>query len=608
MDRRRTITFLLAAVVTVFVGTLAGVSGAFAGTDENEIVLVSTEPDDGDVLTATPNEIVLRFQDRLPAIEPIVVLQNENSEPQQTGQPIAIDNRTALRVRVLRALPAGVYTVKYTLRPTNAAPVAGEFSFTLRAPDPDPTDTANVPTTVRPIDPTTIEVDDSNNYGGLIGTVGRFLAFFGLAAVAGGLLLIALAWAEGVEYVLTVKHLWTGWAVGVIGCLLTVGTAASDLNNGSIARALLPTEWGELLETTPGKALVIRLAAMTGCVWVAARPERVVDHGTKLMALAVPGIALATYGWSRPTDDNVAAIPAGIAHAVGGAAWLGGTMLLVRVVLAGPGEQDLVGAVRGFRRIYVLALIGIVVSGAVQTSIFLGGSANLTDTTYGRIFLLKIVVVAAMAFVATANRGYARQRLGRAQHLDARVATRLHRSVRTEVLAGALVVLLAGWLMGTPAPGTNPLATASTGGTIYESEDGTFRAEVEMSPLQVGRRVDFHFRLLEPESIEDGVVRLTPNDGKSLGIEIPIEGSPNYGFGNEQGFVFGSSGVWTITIDGTGPDGVLPTITDTFIVRNEDGTLPRTATTTTTTRTSVASDDATDDATDTSGTTDSSDG
>src|SRR4029079_17435216 len=151
--------------------------------------------------------------------------------------------------------------------------------------------------------------------------------------------------------------------------------------------------------------------------WVAARPERVVDHGTKLMALAVPGIALFTYGWSPPYGDHVPAVPAGIVHAFAGAAWLGGALLLVRVVLAGPGEADLVGAVRGFRGIFLLSVLAIVISGAIQTSIFLGGTDHLTDTTYGKISILKIIVVAAMAFVATENRGYARQRLTRTKHL-----------------------------------------------------------------------------------------------------------------------------------------------------------------------------------------------
>ena len=35
-------------------------------------------------------------------------------------------------------------------------------------------------------------------------------------------------------------------------------------------------------------------------------------------------------------------------------------------------------------------------------------------------------------------------------------------------------------------------------------------------------------------------------------IEVPIEGSPRYGFGPDQGFVFPASGTWTITISGTG--------------------------------------------------------
>ena len=42
---------------------------------------------------------------------------------------------------------------------------------------------------------------------------------------------------------------------------------------------------------------------------------------------------------------------AGIVHALAMAVWFGGVVLLARVVLAGPGEEDLVHAVRGFGRI-----------------------------------------------------------------------------------------------------------------------------------------------------------------------------------------------------------------------------------------------------------------
>ena len=56
------------------------------------------------------------------------------------------------------------------------------------------------------------------------------------------------------------------------------------------------------------------------------------------------------------------------------AVWVGGVVLLARVVLAGPGEEDLVHAVRGFGRISGPAIVVTVVSGLVQLYRLDGGS------------------------------------------------------------------------------------------------------------------------------------------------------------------------------------------------------------------------------------------
>lgn len=594
MDRRRAIKLLLAALFTAVLGALAVGSAARAGTDAELITLVSTKPVDGAVLTAAPSEIVLTFAERLPAIEPpSVQLQNESRELINIGDAVTIKNRTALRVIVNEpnGLPAGKYTFTWLIRPTNGKDVADKFTFELRAPDAATddtgatgTDSSGSGTTATPkADTEGLGLLKSSYYTGLLGTLGRLLGYLGLAALFGGVLLIALAWKDGVEYVLTVKHLWLAWGAGVVGSLLTVATAAADVSGISIARGLVPTEWSDLLDSTFGKALVIRLFAIVGCAWVAARPEKVTDPSTRLMALGIPAIALATYGWSRQSAGvSALAIPAGMAHVAAGAAWFGGAALLTRVVLAGPGDRDLVLAIRGFRRIYLPAVLVVLLSGAVQTSIVLGGAGKLTSTTFGRIFLLKIVVVAAMAFIATANRQYARHRLAKARTLDARPAARLRRSVRSEVYAGTIVFLLAAWLAGTSAPGlASDSAATPTGKNIYESTDGSFRAEVKFGKTMVNAKVELHFKLLEPESIEDGLITFRPKDGKSTGIAVPIAGTPNYGFGTDQGFEFKSSGTWIITITGNGPNGPLPTITREFTVNNQDGSAPGTSTSTT---------------------------
>ena len=197
--------------------------------------------------------------------------------------------------------------------------------------------------------------------------------------------------------------------------------------------------------------------------------------------------------------------------------------------------------------------------------------------------MLKLLAVVAMTFVAMANRSFARHRLGRARRLDIRPAARLRRSVRTEVMAGALVFLLTGWLAGTATPVTAASDPARVNKDTYVSTDGTYKAEITFGPKKVLANVELHFRLLKPDAIQDGVITFTPDDGRSSGIEVPIAGTPNYGFGADQGFTFPSSGNWTITITGKNADGKdLPTITAGFVVNNQDGSapLPTTATTT----------------------------
>ena len=161
------------------------------------------------------------------------------------------------------------------------------------------------------------------------------------------------------------------------------------------------------------------------------RPERVIDPTTQLPAIALPTLAVITLGLSRTGGDlAILGVVAGIAHALAMAVWVGGVVLLARVVLAGPGEEDLVHAVRGFNRISGPAIVVTVVSGLVQLYRLDGGS--LFSEPHGRVLLLKTVLVAAMLFVGLTARQVAQARLARAGDLTPPTADRLRRAFGTE--------------------------------------------------------------------------------------------------------------------------------------------------------------------------------
>ncbi len=95
-------------------------------------------------------------------------------------------------------------------------------------------------------------------------------------------------------------------------------------------------------------------------------------------------------------------------HALSVSVWFGGLMMLARVVLLGPGDEDLVHAVRGYSRYSMTALVAAVASGAVQVYRLDGG--GLLSSSHGRLLLLKGAAVAAMAYLAMAARPVIAQR------------------------------------------------------------------------------------------------------------------------------------------------------------------------------------------------------
>ena len=137
MNRRRALSWLLAGLVTLLMGAFLGDAPAHAQTATNDpLQVVSTTPADGETLTAAPPEIILNFAAILPDIEAIIQLQNSQRQILRTGQPIAFNNRTSLKVRVLEqtGLPAGAYAVSYLVKPKNGESISGKFAFSEPSP------------------------------------------------------------------------------------------------------------------------------------------------------------------------------------------------------------------------------------------------------------------------------------------------------------------------------------------------------------------------------------------------------------------------------------------------------------------------------------------
>jgi len=529
------------------------------------IALVSTTPADGAALETSPPQLIATFDSPISSAFTMQVACN-GTVPPFTAARVSDDALSLIIDVSATPLPKGSCNVAWQVVGVNEpGTVPGAFSFTiaqdtvLTQPGAAPTGTdaaaaANSSTSDG------VTASDGSDLSGPLG-IFRWFSTIGLAALFGALVLITVAWPEGVEYILTIRFLRYAWIIATATTWIMVGCIVADIKGIGFTSGMIPTNWGPLTDSTPGLAVLGRVALVAAAGWVAVRPERVIDPTTQLLALALPGLAVATLGFSRTGGEfAVAGYAAGVVHALAMAVWLGGLILLARVVLAGPGEDDLVHAVRGFGRLSTPAMLLTVISGAVQ--LYRLDRGHLLDTTHGRLLLLKVVPVIGMVFVGVATRQFVHARLTRAESMSAPVAGKLRRAVGMEALIGVVVLAITSWMLSTqPA---NLTAGGSTGDFSYvlSLKDPTNKldATIYVTPAKVGQNAVLVVIDKPVTGISNFTVRFDPPPNAAVSpvvitiIEFPV-GVTGWYLPITEGIPLPAAGLWTVTLTVVSADG-----------------------------------------------------
>jgi len=594
LRRQRILLRVIGAVTAVVAGLIALAPGVALA--ENSVA--SSTPADGASVGDSPAEIQIVFVEELGEVNTMAV--ECNTVLSTIGRPRVGDDGLTLSAEVVDPLPRGTCVVRWGVSNTDGEPNGvGNLTFTV---ENDPPAVATTTATTEPSD-TTADTTAGGSTEGTTATtsssgddvadlssvdagqgplwLGRLLSVFGVAVLFGSLVVIAAAWPEGVEYLLAVRFIRGAWIVALIGTLLYVAAATAAVTDTSLGSALNPTAWLDLFDAgAAGIAALARLVFVIAAAWVAFRPDRVIDPVTQMVALGIPALAVVTIGFSRTdTDVAILSIAMGILHALAMAVWVGGVVLLARVVLAGPGEEDLVHAVRGFGRLSSLAIGTTVLTGVVQMVILDGG--NLFSSSHGRLVLLKTVVVAVMVFVAMSARQFVNQRLTRANEMTIPMADRLRRAFGVEAIAGVLVLAMSAWLLSLTPPNVDagPTISYAIERNIEAPEadlDVTVsftRDTVGLSGLRV--QVDapdqdlsnLEVILTAPANDEIGTItQPVPLSGRGAGVLL--EG--------DDGLPLLVAGDWTVAVNAQTALGVFNSDPLGFTILNADGTVPTT--------------------------------
>ncbi len=568
-------------LVTVVFGALAlicclGASQAGATyapkTSSGTNILTSSNPAANQVVSMPPTQLQLIFRD--PLTSPDVAANMGlslacNGTPVGLGQAQLGPDFKTVSTALTQIPPAGLCVVSWSLPDFSS----GSFNFTsavaTQTTIADATGQVLTTDTTTPvlIGETIGEQKSAPRVGGVIGLL-RILEYLLMTAIFGGLALVITAWPEGPTYGVMIRYMRLSWigCVGTMYLILTLTTMQQTSQN--FLSSLNPFEWLSSLTSGSGIVLIFRFALIASCGWVAWFPERANDPSTQLPAVMLLVLMIATLGFSRLGQDvAIFTYIVGVAHALSVAYWIGGLMLLSRVILIGPGGDDLVGAVVAFSKHSVLAFGVTLFTGFLQ--IYLLDSSSLLNSGHGRLGFFKIIITVAMIVIVFAFKNFVNRIFAANNPLSRKLAWRLRRAVTVELGFAIFALLITSWLVSTQPPKAVAQLSAPSATYAFREElrNDRFRVVISLTPGLTGTNA-MRIELIEPRRINNFTVKLIPQAIGYSGIQInvPLTRQGAAIVSGDGTFIFNVPGIWNIEITGTAATGELEKLATTIAI------------------------------------------
>lgn len=382
-------------------------------------------------------------------------------------ESVSNDGAAKVVVTSKAPLPNGRNKVSWALRGADGHKMTGTISFTVAASTPSTTSTtisaAGGSTTVAPptTAPTATQVDDaasvpsstpgsSADLAEKIATVGRWIVYAAALFVIGGL--AYLVWVhrgprrEGRRIVFLIRR---GALLVVVGSIIEWFAQLAAFGSGSVGDLVSPSAWGDLLASSfaigtilriVGGILVLRFVAIdvvsedpidfanlddldifgelsgsgTGGVELADPPRsshlarvRVESGPLAFVGAVLLIVSEAFIGHTASVEPRALMVVSDAVHMTAGGIWVAGVWLLTwtlwqRRRRGEPLDAQLL-AVK-FSLVATWSLVAVGITGLALAWAILDSLGALWSTGFGRLLILKVVVVAVIAAFGLHNR------------------------------------------------------------------------------------------------------------------------------------------------------------------------------------------------------------
>jgi copper transport protein len=294
----------------------------------------------------------------------------------------------------------------------------------------------------------------------------------------------------------TLSVAWCALVVSGVGVL--VGQAASD-SGRSLVWAARPSSVAEVLRTTAGHYWLAAVIIAVAC----GPPVMALRYRTRRQTLAPGGawldvllallvgetVATAVDGHARTIRHATLGVPALTIHLVAVGVWVGGLGALLLLGRAAwkalvPDQRTVFVplVVRRFSGLAVVAVTAVILSGLVSATLDLASPADLVNLAYGRMLLVKIVLLQVALVLAGRHLWFVPDSL--ANDPNGEATTAFQRSALAELGVLALIVIAAASLM-VMVPGRTA-AQASSYQLNMKRRAGPYTVALSLVPNQPG--------------------------------------------------------------------------------------------------------------------------
>jgi copper transport protein len=503
MSVRRATKFLLSG--WALIAALACLQPAPA---DAHALLVRSLPEANSELAEAPQTIDMWFSEPLEGDFSTARVVDSTGAEVATGQAVP-DAADPMHMSLpLGELAPGIYTVAWkTLSRVDGHEWYGSFPFTvLNADGSRPTGAA-------------AEVADSqrSELPSPVETAARWLALFGMMLLFGVPLFLLVVLQDtanetaSFSLAASVGKL-ARWLVCIAAVAVIAGSWLQIANQA--VRLDEPSQIVALISGTRGGqiALARQVAAMIALALFLFLPGRR-GQLAALLAAATGLLAFAVTSHAGAVPGSAWAVAVDAIHLLAAAAWIGGLTLLpflawqARRLPGAPDRERLPEVLLRFSYLASFSVFVLAVSGLFSSLVELPALSNLIDTAYGRVLLVKLVLVALTLEIAFFNRRVVHAQAQRL--LGTKGVRAFQRMVTLEAAIALALTVVVAILVQTPAP--RGLAQQDTAAVELPfniiAQAGDVYIHLQITPNRAGHN-RFWTHLYHPDGSPIGEVQL----------------------------------------------------------------------------------------------------